>query len=87
MSIVLNNAFAIEGFMSVHEINELQTLVKMANQIAANFSFHDNAVEQTLDHINRFWAPSLRQQMIQHVAAGGEGLDDLALQATQRLTA
>ncbi|MDZ4729783.1 MAG: formate dehydrogenase subunit delta [Xanthomonadales bacterium] len=73
--------------MTGHEINELQTLVKMVNQIAANFSFHDDAVDQTLAHLQRFWAPALRQQMIQHVAAGGEGLDDLALQAAQRLTA
>jgi formate dehydrogenase subunit delta len=72
--------------MSEHEINELNTLVKMVNQIAANFSFHDDGVEQTLAHLQRFWAPSMRQMMIQHVAAGGEGLEELALQAAQRLT-
>lgn len=66
---------------------ELQTLVKMANQIAANFSFHDDAVERIVSHLQRFWAPSLRQQMIHHVAAGGAGLDDLALQAARKLTA
>jgi len=72
--------------MSSTTHDELQTLVKMANQIAANFSFHEDAVERTVSHLQRFWAPSLRQQMIDHVAAGGEGLDDLALQAAQRLT-
>jgi len=73
--------------MSSGTHNELQTLVKMANQIAANFSFHDDAIERTVSHLQRFWAPSLRQQMISHVAAGGAGLDDLALQAAQRLSA
>lgn len=72
--------------MSSHEIKELETLVRMANQIAANFSFHDDAVERTLAHLQRFWAPSMRQIMIRHLEQGGEGLDDLALQAAQRLT-
>ncbi len=73
--------------MSSSSHDELQTLVKMANQIAANFSFHEDGVERTVSHLQRFWAPSLRQQMIRHVAEGGMGLDDLALQAAQRLTA
>jgi len=65
--------------------NELQTLVKMANQIAANFSFQDDAVDKTVNHLQRFWAPALRQQMIEHVAAGGDDLSELALQAAKRL--
>ncbi len=73
--------------MSSNRNNELQTLVKMANQIAANFSFHEDAVERTVTHLQRYWAPVLRQQMIDHVSAGGAGLDELALQAAQRLTA
>ena len=69
--------------MSSHD--ELQTLLKMANQIAANFSFHDDAVDRTADHLNRFWAPSMRKMLLDHLAVGGAGLDDLALQAAQRL--
>ncbi len=65
--------------------SELQTLVKMANQIAANFSFHADAVERTADHLKRFWAPSMKKQLLDHIAAGGEGLDDLALQAARQL--
>jgi formate dehydrogenase subunit delta len=72
--------------MSATEHNELQTLVKMANQIAANFSFHEDAVEKTQSHLQRFWAPSMRQLMMAHVASGGAGLDDLALQAAKRLS-
>ena len=66
--------------------NELQTLLKMANQIAANFSFHDDAVDKTADHLQRFWAPSMISQLQQHVATGGAGLDDPALQAARRLS-
>lgn len=67
--------------------SELQTLVKMANQIAANFSFHADAVEKTTAHLQRFWAPSMKRQILEHVAAGGDGLDDIALQATRQLSA
>ena len=67
--------------------NELQTLVKMANQIAANFSFQAEAAEKTAAHIKRFWAPSMRQQILEHVAAGGADLDDIALQAVRQLPA
>jgi len=72
--------------MSAHEHNELQTLIKMANQIAANFSFHEDGADKMLSHLQRFWAPSMRSMMIQHVQAGGAGLDDLALQASRRLS-
>ncbi len=73
--------------MSSTTQDELQTLVKMANQIAANFSFYEDAVERTRNHLQRFWAPSMRQQIISHAAAGGSGLEDFALQAVQQLTA
>ena len=66
-------------------MSELDQLVKMANQIAANFRFHDDAVERTVDHLQRFWAPSMRQQLSAHVAAGGAGLDDLTLRAARLL--
>ena len=65
--------------------NELQTLIRMANQIAANFSFHSDAVEKTTAHLQRFWAPSMKEMILAHVAEGGSGLDDIALQATHRL--
>jgi formate dehydrogenase subunit delta len=73
--------------MSAHEHTELQSLVKMANQIAANFSFHEDGADRMLSHLQRFWAPSMRQMMMRHVEAGGAGLDDLALQVARRLKA
>ena len=59
------------------------TLVRMVNQIAANVSHEtaDVAATQIATHLNSFWAPSMRAQLLAFVASGGAGLDDLALQA------
>ena len=65
---------------------ELQHLVDMANDIARNFSFHPDSVERIQDLLARFWAPPLKRQIIAHVAAGGEGLADNAIEAVKRLS-
>ncbi len=41
---------------------EIEQLMKMANQIAANFSFHHDGVGRLADHLQRFWAPSMIRQ-------------------------
>jgi hypothetical protein len=64
-----------------------QRLVKMVNQIADNFSFHDDAVERTLNHLQRFWAPSMHRKIVDFEAAGGDGLNATARAAEQRLAA
>ena len=66
-------------------MQEIENLVKMANQIADNLGFHDDAVERTADHLRRFWAPSMRQQLLDYSAAGGDGLKPAARAAVQRL--
>jgi hypothetical protein len=66
-------------------MQDVQRLVKMANQIAENFSFHDDAVERTLDHVRRFWAPSMHRKIIEFEAAGGDGLSTDARAAVKRL--
>lgn len=65
--------------------SELGNLVRMANQIAANFSFHEDAEDRILDHLVRFWAPSMRQALLAHARAGGDGLDPTAAAAALRL--
>lgn len=65
---------------------EVQSLIRMANDIAANFSFQADAVEQVANHLLRFWAPSMRQQIIAHLDEGGEGLTETAQQAVRRLS-
>ena len=64
---------------------EVEQLVKMANQIADNFSFHDDAVERLTDHLQRFWAPSMRKQLVEFHHAGCAGLKPPVVAAVQRL--
>ena len=65
-------------------MQEIEHLVKMANQIADNFGFHDDAIERTADHLQRFWAPSMRQKLLDYHAGGGEGLQRAVQEALQR---
>jgi len=63
--------------------NELEHLIQMANQIAANFAFHDDQVERIADHLTRFWAPSMRKLFFEHVEQGGEGVEEAVREAVR----
>lgn len=65
----------------------IDQLVKMANQIAENLSFHEDAVDRLADHLQRFWAPSMRKNLIDFLEAGGAGLKPEVIAAVQRLKA
>ncbi len=62
-------------------------LVMMANQIAKFFAPQGEAkaVPQITSHIELFWDPRMRRQIIAHLAAGGAGLDPLTRAAVERL--
>ncbi|EWY36715.1 hypothetical protein N825_25680 [Skermanella stibiiresistens SB22] len=62
-------------------------MIRMANQIATFFKSypHDEAVTETAGHIKAFWDPRMRKALYAHVAAGGEGLDDLVREAARML--
>ena len=64
-------------------------LVRMANQIAAFFAAQGEAraVPQIADHIEKFWDPRMRRQILAHIAAGGDGLAPLTRSALAKLTA
>ena len=64
---------------------EVDHLVSMANDIAANFGFHDDAIERTADHIRRFWAPRMRRQLLEYIEQGGQELSKVALAALDEL--
>jgi formate dehydrogenase subunit delta len=66
-------------------MSEVEQLVKMANQIGENFSFHDDAVERLTDHLRRFWAPSMRQKLIEFHQSGGSGLKAAVIAAIPHL--
>jgi NADPH-dependent 7-cyano-7-deazaguanine reductase QueF len=64
---------------------EVEQLVKMVNQIADNFSFHDDAVDRIADHLLRFWAPSMQKKLIDFDHAHGVELKPAAREALKRL--
>ena len=65
---------------------QTEHLITMANQIGDFFkSFPDEtqAKKDISDHLLKFWAASMRQQLMQHVKqTNGEGLNDLVRAAT-----
>jgi len=65
--------------------DELAHLVDMANDIARNFSFNPDCEARIADHLRRFWAPSMRRRIVDHVASGGTGLADSAIAAIKSL--
>lgn len=66
---------------------EIQRLIYMANQISAFFkSYPENqAIASTGNHMEQFWDPRMRQEILQHVQAGGAGLSAIALAAVRKL--
>jgi formate dehydrogenase subunit delta len=66
---------------------DVSKLVRMANQIAANFDGGSNeaaAVAGVADHIRRFWTPSMRRQIVEHWQ---EQRGDLSPRAAQAIAA
>lgn len=63
-------------------------LVMMANQIAAAFDGRrGDAVQDTVGHIRAFWARPMREEILRHLAAGGEGLTPTARAAVAEIAA
>lgn len=64
-------------------------LVHMANQIGQFFASQGEgeAVAGTLDHIEKFWDPRMRREIVAYLDAGGEGLAPNVRAAVERLKA
>lgn len=67
-------------------------LVRMANQIGTFFTHQGQgpdaeatAVAAIAKHLDDFWDPRMRQAIIAHVNAGGEGLDPPVKAAVERM--
>lgn len=57
-------------------------LVRMANQIATFFEIQpSDRAGSVAAHINENWSPPMREGLLAHVSAGGEGLSPLVLEA------
>ncbi len=71
--------------MSEHEVDRLVT---MANEIAANIApgKEPEAAElAVMAHLNKFWPPSLREKMVQSFAQRIDDLHPVAAGAIRRL--
>lgn len=64
-----------------------EKMVTMANQIATFFSSQpgDDQAERVAAHINDFWDPRMRRQLLDHLDAGGEGLKPLVIDAHKHI--
>jgi formate dehydrogenase subunit delta len=62
-------------------MNQLDTLIHMANQIADNNSHYgtqEEAAERVAAHLTKFWARSMKQQIIAYLQQDGSKLNPLA---------
>lgn len=66
----------------------IENLVHMLNQIEAFFAAEEDrdvAIEGVRNHVARFWEKRMRERILAHLAAGGEGIGPLARAALERL--
>lgn len=67
---------------------QLQHLIKMINQIGANNLHYDNddeAADMVAKHLKKFWAPSMRSQLLEYAAVDGDGLSGVSRLALRKL--
>ncbi|QAZ43151.1 formate dehydrogenase subunit delta [Mesorhizobium sp. Pch-S] len=66
-----------------HVASTREKLVRMANQIATFFHSkpREEGIAGVAEHINKFWEPRMRRQMLEMIDAGGKGYDELVLAA------
>ena len=66
----------------------IDQLIRMANQIGSFFEAMPDraqAVEDTAQHIKKFWEPRMRRELLVHVdSVGNTELNDMVAQALAR---
>ena len=66
----------------------VEHLTRMVNDIAHYFATdpeHAKGVSGIADHLTRFWDPVMRRQIVEHLDAGGEGLEPMSREAVQQI--
>ena len=63
-------------------------LVHLANQIGKFFAHQPKteAVASVADHLRKFWEPRMRMQILEYLAQGGQGLDELPRLALEEIS-
>ena len=67
---------------------ELQHLIKMINQISDNMALteiDELAAAKVADHIERFWARSVKGKIISYARSDGEMLKKMSMEAIRLL--
>lgn len=67
---------------------QLNNLIKMLDQIIANNLHHgddDKVTDVAADHLQKFWARSMKQQVIAYASENPAGLSQLSRQAINKL--
>ncbi|WP_111414919.1 formate dehydrogenase subunit delta [Billgrantia lactosivorans] len=65
--------------------SQLDTLIHMANQIAINNAHYGDAAERVHVHLKKFWARSMKRQIVDYLRDDGSQLSPLARQAVALL--
>ena len=66
---------------------DLERLITMANQIGDFFAPYppERAREGLRNHLRTYWDPRMRNALLAHIDAGGDGVDDRVVEAAQQL--
>ena len=67
--------------------NQLDTLIKMVNQIAANNGHYtpEEAADHIASHLRRFWARSMKKMIVDYLEQDGSELSPVAKMAIERI--
>lgn len=67
--------------------NQLNMLIKMVNQISSNSPVRgdDEKVRFVAQHLKKYWARSMKQQIVAYADVGGDGLTSTSLAAIRLL--
>jgi formate dehydrogenase subunit delta len=66
---------------------DLERLIEMANQIGDFFSPYppERAREGLRNHLRTYWDPRMRHALLEHIDAGGDGLDARVIEGAHLL--
>jgi formate dehydrogenase subunit delta len=69
------------------EVMPLERIIVMANQIGDFFAPYppERRAEGIRNHLRSYWDPRMRQQLLEYIAAGGEGLAPHAIEGARLL--
>lgn len=78
---------SIDSTVVEGEVIDMDHLVLMANQIGDFFAPYppERAREGLRNHLRTYWDPRMRKALLEHVDAGGEGLQGRVIEAARLL--